>query len=582
MATSLNSVSTFDRTEALASSSRLGQVARKAGLTAAVAAVSIGLFFCYLRQSLTVAPTSDGAANALQAWDMLHGNLLLHGWALSDVSFYTTELPEYMLVEWTRGLNIEVVNIAGALTYTALVVVAALLARGTATGRQGVLRMIVAAGIMLSPQLGPGVNVMILQPDHVGTAVPVLLAWLVLDRGGRRWWVPIAVGVLLTVALIADPVVLYIGVGPLVAIMSARVYGELVKRRGDEPAPRSRAEESGDPRSKTRLFEPRWIKTPWFRVPWFKVRWLEAEWLTTMRFELSLIVAALIAVAIGLNVPALMHALGGYDVASAPNAFGVPAQMTSRVWLTLEGILLLFGANFFGSIFTFATGLVLLHVVGLALATWGFCRAVRSFSKTDDTVARLLVVGTAVIIAAYLFGVQAANIATTREMAAVLPFGAVLAGRLVTDRLRETKLVSAAAIVLLGYALTLGINVNTAPAPPVNGQLVTWLESHGYRYGLANYWQANSVALATENQVKIRALTTGAGFVIPYQWESKSSWYNPHLHSANFVALLNVPPGNQFYLPMSQVLDTFGPSSHTYHVGSYTVLVWNYNLLTRL
>ena len=40
---------------------------------------------------------ADGASNALQAWDMLHGNLLLHGWWLSDVSFYTTELPQYTL-----------------------------------------------------------------------------------------------------------------------------------------------------------------------------------------------------------------------------------------------------------------------------------------------------------------------------------------------------------------------------------------------------------------------------------------------------------------------------------------------------
>jgi hypothetical protein len=48
------------------------------------------LFWCYLRISRTVPTNSDGAANALQAWDMLHGNLLLRGWWLSDVSFYTT------------------------------------------------------------------------------------------------------------------------------------------------------------------------------------------------------------------------------------------------------------------------------------------------------------------------------------------------------------------------------------------------------------------------------------------------------------------------------------------------------------
>jgi hypothetical protein len=52
------------------------------------------LFLGYLRVSWTVAATSDGAAQVLQARDMLGGNWLLHGWTVSDVSFYTTELPE--------------------------------------------------------------------------------------------------------------------------------------------------------------------------------------------------------------------------------------------------------------------------------------------------------------------------------------------------------------------------------------------------------------------------------------------------------------------------------------------------------
>ena len=55
------------------------------GCSRAVAA----LFACYLRQSRTVAVGSDGASQALQAWDLLHGNPLLHGWWVTDVSFYT-------------------------------------------------------------------------------------------------------------------------------------------------------------------------------------------------------------------------------------------------------------------------------------------------------------------------------------------------------------------------------------------------------------------------------------------------------------------------------------------------------------
>ena len=104
-------------------------------------AAGVVLFLCYLRVSGTQSISSDGGSNALEAWDMLHGNLLLHGWTLTDVSFYTTELPEYMLVELIRGLRPAVVHTAAAFTYTLLVLLAGLLAKGRATGREGVVRV---------------------------------------------------------------------------------------------------------------------------------------------------------------------------------------------------------------------------------------------------------------------------------------------------------------------------------------------------------------------------------------------------------------------------------------------------------
>ena len=185
------------------------------------------LFVCYLRMSSTVAANSDGAANALQAWDMLHGNLLLRGWHLSDVSFYTTELPEYMLVELVMGLGSGVVHAAAALTYTMLVLLAALLARGHAVGAEAWVRMSVAGGLLLAPQLGVGTQVLILSPDHVGTAIPVLLAWLLLDRAPRRWWVPVAVGAVLAWALVADALVLYIGIAPLLGVGLVLAYQQI-------------------------------------------------------------------------------------------------------------------------------------------------------------------------------------------------------------------------------------------------------------------------------------------------------------------------------------------------------------------
>src|SRR5215831_17636524 len=113
---------------------------------------TVAAFACYLRLAETLAVNSDGASQALQAWDMLHGNPLLRGWTLTDVSFYTTELPEYMLVVLVRGLHADVVHIAAAITYTLVVLLAALLAKGRATGRAALARVAITVGIMVAPQ----------------------------------------------------------------------------------------------------------------------------------------------------------------------------------------------------------------------------------------------------------------------------------------------------------------------------------------------------------------------------------------------------------------------------------------------
>ena len=188
------------------------------------AAAGLVLFLVYLRQAGWLAMTSDSAVKALQAWDMLHGNPLLRGWTTSDVSFYTTELPQYMLIEALHGLNASTVHIAGAMSFTLVVVLAAVLARGRAAGREGLVRVGIAVAIMVAPQLRLGTYLFLAGPDHLGTQVPVLLIWLLLDRAGRRWWVPVAVAVLFTWAQVADALVLYEVSLPVIAVCGIRIY----------------------------------------------------------------------------------------------------------------------------------------------------------------------------------------------------------------------------------------------------------------------------------------------------------------------------------------------------------------------
>ncbi len=111
-----------------------------------LAAAAVVLFWCFLRESQTAPVNADGSGMVLQGWDMLHGNLLLSGWWLADVTFYTFEIPIDAVVAGVHGLNPDVVHISAAIIYTLLVLTGAMLARGTARGTEGIVRALVGAG----------------------------------------------------------------------------------------------------------------------------------------------------------------------------------------------------------------------------------------------------------------------------------------------------------------------------------------------------------------------------------------------------------------------------------------------------
>ena len=515
---------------------KLSWAARVAVRGSAWLAAGALLFGCYLQLSRTVPVDSDGAANALQAWDMLHGNLLLRGWWLSDVSFYTTELPQYMLIELVRGLSPDVVHVAGAITFTLLVLLAAMLARGRQRGTEAAVRMGIAAGIMLAPQLGGGVYVLMLDPDHTGTSVPVLLIWLLLDRAPRRWYVPPAVTVLLAWALAADGLVMLIGVLPLLAVCVVRCYQGLVRQRLPPGS-----------------------------------RW----------FEMSLAAGALISVALANEALALIARHGGFRVWPVSSQLASYAELPRHLLLTGQGLLLLFGADFFGRDLNLAVALAMLHWAGLALAGWGACAAARRFASGSDLVAQVLVAAVAIDLAAYVAGIRAVDLHSTREIAAVLPCCAVLAGRLLAGRLDAARMTPALLVVLTGYVVCLGREMGQ-PAQPAQGQvLASWLAAHHLDYGLAGYWQAASTTLDSRDKVHVLSVLPRYGTVSRGSWETDTSWYDPQRHTATFFVLPPGQPGLTY--PWSfDVRGAFGQPARIYDAGPYTVLVWNRNLLTGL
>ncbi len=502
-----------------------------------LAAVGVALYLCYLAVSRTWSAYSDGASNALQAWDMLHGNPLLRGWIVTDVSFYTTELPEYMIVEAVRGLNADVLHASAAITYTLVVLVGGLLGRGRAKGREGMVRMFIAAGIMVAPQLGVGVFILVLQPDHVGTQVPLMLTWLVLDRAPRKWYVPPLIGLMLVWGAIADSLVLLIGAAPLAAVSAIRAYQILVQRR---------------------------------------------ERLLNGWFDVSLLVAAVASVEISKFVVKEISAHGGYTVLPVESGVAQITDMSSHVWLAVQSICILYGADLFGmSSIGLDGAIAILHLVGLALAAWGFWLVIRRFFSCEDRIAQILALAIVINLVAFVLSTTPSTYWSTREVAGVLPAGAVLAARLLGPRLGKARLVPALSLALACYLAALGYTVAQPSVPAVGQDLADWLAANHLTYGLTSYGMANVTTLASSETVNLRPVNWENNEVAGGPYEFDKSWYDPTLHYANFVVLIQ-PPYPIDPIATWQVRDSFGKPARTYYFRQYTIMVFNKNLLTDL
>jgi hypothetical protein len=146
-------------------------------------------------------------------------------------------------------------------------------------------------------------------------------------------------------------------------------------------------------------------------------------------------------------------------------------------------------------------------------------------------------------------------------------------------RLPGWGVASALGVWLAALLAALCFAASWAPLETTNQGLADWLVAHHYTDGVAGYWQANSTTVDSGGQVLVAPIAYQSAR--PWRWESPASWYQPNAHRATFVVAVADPnaPG---VVTVAAARKSFGAPAHEYQVGQYVVMVYGYNLLTRV
>jgi len=229
---------------------------------------------------------------------------------------------------------------------------------------------------------------------------------------------------------------------------------------------------------------------------------------------------------------------------------------------------------------------------------WGLFRALRYFFDPADLVSPVLATAIVINVAAYSVSIVSASLFDAREILAVLPFGAVLAGRMVPAALAglprglRPALACASVAVLACYLAGLGYGAAQSPVADNEQAVIPWLEAHHLTSGIGIYVEANLITMDSGGRVAIREVVWRSSGDAPRAFESKASWYDPQHNYANFILTNSAdqygmagggPDPLMGLIPASAIAALHaGPPAHVYHYKTFTIMVWNHNLLDNL
>jgi len=508
-----------------------------------VACLTAGYFFIFH----SFGHTSDEANPLLSAYDMMHGNPLLKGWVEPASTFYGVDLLLIGAFTLVLGKSPVILVLVPALIWAVTVWSAMAIAASYCRPDRKTIAVFSVFVVLGLPTVFATVPARLIAqaPIHIGSIIYamwlfVLAAKYLSRQSTPRWLMTLFIAVLTLLSM-------------------------------------------GDP------FAPFFCALP-ICLACFTFR-------NTHR-AYKLLAATIVGVIAGKALLRIIFLSGGFEVLGMPASFVQFANLPTNGSLLVQGILGLFGADFFGKAVDlaktnnavaafFGNGpvVVLARLPFVALfcaALWAMTRAVSratlSPSEKVEPMRVLLFWSIAVVIAANLFSTLPINILTSRYLLPVLVLGAILLAIEIPNTPISKTFISGALVISL-VSLVSGYKAEDNKhrfAADEQRQLTDWLTAHDLTQGYGQYWSAGIVTVLSGGKTTAHALAAAPdGKLAPFVWISSSSWFKQPDDATKDRFVIVDTRDTEPKITQENVLSTFGQPQAVYNVGPYIVDVYS-------
>jgi hypothetical protein len=512
--------------------------ARRGLYALGAALVFLIMWALYTRVAWTVSMNSDDATALLQANDFIHGNYLLKGWIAGNISIYTTELPFYVVGLMIVGPARALLRIVPALQLTMIVVLSLSLVWCETKG-EARLRGLAITFFLLALPWADAARLLVAAFKHTGTIMMVLAAFLTLtayDKRPLRWWLLLVFTGLLSCAVLDDELAVYVGVLPLVIVISTEAL-----------------------------------------LAWRSVR----------IHRLIILPLSLLSIWLERYIVRLISQSGGFVTLRPLAVLVSTADIGRNIYLTIHGLLSVFGADLLDSSHThhsplFVAGALarIFGIIVVAIACWHVLARWIKHADGGDLISRVLVVAIAINVGAYLASNLTIDLHTARYLIPTAIFGAVVAGIVAPQFLTAPRYRWLSAAIAAVYVMTFTSGLFMPRANQKEQTVVKWLEQHRLTDGYGDFWAAGILTAESSSTVRIRqVMATDAGYR-PRPWMGNQNWYNGPKDDGSFNFLV-IDMSNVDNVNEESARRFFGNPRDEYQVAGYKILVWDKRLLLK-